>query len=755
MTTAGSLDRRPVSPPLDAFLEAKLQAPRVRPGWVRRLGLVRALDRAANCPLTLVAAPAGYGKTTLVAQWIHQIRDRGVAWVALDAADNDPVRLWTHVATALARAGCRIDDDVAGLAASHRTQILTSVLPKIINSFGRLPRPIVIVLDDFHLIRAGLCREQIEFLIEHVPQSVRMVIITRADPALRIGRLRVSGQLAEIRADRLSFDAAEASSLLAVEGVRLSDTSVQELVGRTEGWPAALYLATLSLAGREDPDAFVHRFSGDNRFIGEYLTEEVLGRHPAAVREFIISSALFERMCAPLCDYVLERSDSRMILQDLERSNLFLLPLDAERQWFRFHHLFAAVARSELEVGDAQRVRRLHDRAADWFAEHGFADEAIRHAIAAGSSTRASLLVQANWVRYVDAGREATVDHWLQAIQALQAAEAQADPSAVVTAAWMAVVTGDEPTLNHLLHALTRIGDYGPLPDGTTSVESAIALIRAMSGYGGPVDMLWSARRAVELETDGNSPSFAFANFALGHALYISGDLETATSVLPRAAYNSAATAIVKTFAFSVMAMAAREQGDEPRSAAYTAAAMKVVEDTSMQAMSQASPAFTVWGETQAAMGNLTGAMATLEHAFILRGTIPGLSPWPTIHHAIAMGRVATVAGDLPRAEQLLDEAAQVMSRFPDGMEAMRARLAAARAALRHRRSREPGVQVLTGRELDILGLLQGSMNLSEIASELHLSRNTVKTHAQAVYRKLGASSRSQAVGLARQRALI
>jgi LuxR family transcriptional regulator, maltose regulon positive regulatory protein len=736
---------------LDLHLETKLYPPPVRRKWLSRPRLVEALDRAAECPLTLIAAPAGYGKSTVVAQWLDTMTDRAVAWVDLDAADNDPVRLWLHVATALARAGCPIADDIGEFVSSNSNKIMANVLPKIINSLATLPRPIVMILDDFHFVRAGSCLEQIDFVIQHLPATAGMMIITRADPDLHVGRLRVAGKLAEIRADRLSFNAGEASAMLSAEGVRLSDTAQSVLMDRTEGWPAGLYLAALLLVGQDDPDSIVHRLSGDNRVIGDYLTEEVLSRHPTEVRTFITDISILERFSAPLCDYLLETTGSGNRLHDLERSNLFLMALDPERHWFRFHHLFAAVARSALQAEDPDRVAILHDRAADWFSRHGFTDEAVSHAIAGGSWARASLLVQANWIRFVDAGLAATVQGWMQA---LQAPESEAEPAALVTAAWMALATGDEASLNRLLLLLSDVHEDATLPDGARSVESAVAMIRGMSGFGGPVEMLGAATRAVELESDENSPWFAFANFALGHANYVSGDLDAAMSVLPKAAYSGAAFAIIKQFALSAMAMVQLELGNNDRSLQYALDAMEVVDTRSLRGMPQASMAFTTLGESRAAAGDMANALTTLEQGLTLRRKIPGLSPWPTIHHLLAMGRVLTAADERLRAEQLLDEAAQLMSRFPDGMEAMRVRLGAARSALRRRRS--PSViEPLTAREVDVLRLLQGPMNLAEVASELFLSRNTVKTHVQAVYRKLGASSRSEAVRIGRRHSLI
>src|SRR5215216_1219106 len=623
---------------LDLLLETKLHPPPVRRKWLSRPRLVGELDRATERPVTLVAAPAGYGKTTVVAQWLDMMTDRSVAWVGLDAADNDPVRLWVHVATALARAGRPIADDVGELVSLNSNKITTNVLPKIINSLAALRHPIMVILDDFHFVRADACLEQVDFVIEHLPANAGMMIITRADPDLHVGRLRVAGKLAEIRADRLSFDAGEAFAMLAAEGVRLSETAQSELMDRTEGWPAGLYLATLLLAGQDDPDRIVHQLSGDNRVIGDYLTEEVLSRHPAGIRSFITSISILERFSAQLCDHLLETTGSSNTLHDLERSNLFLMALDPERHWFRFHHLFAAVARSALQAEDPNRVAILHDRAADWFATHGFTDEAVSHAIAAGSWARASQLLQTNWIRYVDAGRTATVQSWLQA---LQARESEAEPAVLVTAAWMALATGDEASLNRLLFLLADIHDDAALPDGARSVESAVAIIRGISGFGGPVDML-----------------------------------DAAMSELPKAAYSTAAFALVKQFALSVMAMVQREQGNSERSHQYALEAMEVVEAQSMRVMPQASMAFTALGESQAATGDFDAAIGTLKEGLALRRNTAELSPWPTIHHLLAMSRVEANAGELQQAEHLIDEAAQLMSRFPEGMEAMRGRLA-------------------------------------------------------------------------------
>src|SRR3954451_20679927 len=400
---------------VDAFLEAKLHWPKVRERWVDRRRLLDLFDESTQRPVCLVAAPAGYGKTTLAAQWFAGLRgDRVAAWVSLDAADNDPGRLWTHVAAALERAGVPLASDV-GFMAGDSGDLSAGVLPKLVNAMAGSVEDVVLILDDFHYLQSAACRDQVEFLIENLPEPAHLVIMTRSDPGLRLGRLRASGLLGEIRAEQLSFTSDEAAALLGVERVQLSETGLADLLGRTEGWPAGVYLASLSLSGRPDADELVRNARGNDRFVTSYFTEEVLTQDSAQVRDFIITMSVVDRFCAPLCDAVLESTGSRELLHELEARNLFLVPLD-EGQWFRFHHLFAAVARSELESLHADRVPILHERAAQWFRANGHIDEAITHLRAAGLRGQAAELVETHWLTFVDAGRAPTVLAWLQSL---------------------------------------------------------------------------------------------------------------------------------------------------------------------------------------------------------------------------------------------------------------------------------------------------------------------------------------------------
>ena len=363
-------DDSPGVQPVDSILEANLRPPPARSAWVVRTRLIEELQHATERPVTLIAAPAGYGKTTVASQWLASAsRPTTVAWISLETSDNDPVRLWTHIATALERAGCVVARDIAGFVAAGSHDMLTAVLPRIVDAIAGLSEDITVLVDDFEIVRSAECNSQIEFFVKHLPEKAHLVLITRADPALRLGRMRAAGQLSEIRAEELAFNAQEASSLLVADGIQLSSDAVRELIHRTEGWPAGLYLAALSMVGRTDPNEFVHHFSGNNRFIGDYLTEEVLGRQTDDVRNFILDMSIVDRFSAPLCDYMIARRQSASILRDLQHTNLFLIPLDAEGCWFRFHHLFGAVARSTLETEDPERAALLHGRAAEWLSE--------------------------------------------------------------------------------------------------------------------------------------------------------------------------------------------------------------------------------------------------------------------------------------------------------------------------------------------------------------------------------------------------
>src|SRR5712691_7540433 len=349
--------------------------------------------------LTLIDAPAGWGKTTVLAEWAADAREqRPFAWFAVDRADNDPVRFWGYAIEALRTLEPSLGSASLAALGVSGTNPVDVVLPPLINELAGLDRRVVLVLEDYHLIQSPDVHVGVSFLIEHLPATLELAIATRLDPPLPLPRLRARGEMLELRTAELRFDQEEAEELLrAALGEALDDADVERLVMRTEGWASGLYLAALSLAGRDDASAFIEAFAGDDRQIVDYLGGEVLDGLDAETRGFLLRTSILERLSGPLCDHLLEAGDSARRLLEIERANLFLVPLDARREWYRYHHLFGDLLRHELERSGPETVRGLHRRAVEWLGVNGAVDEAIRHALAAGDDEDAARLVIEMW----------------------------------------------------------------------------------------------------------------------------------------------------------------------------------------------------------------------------------------------------------------------------------------------------------------------------------------------------------------------
>jgi LuxR family maltose regulon positive regulatory protein len=729
-------------------LESKLHPPPLRSEWIDRSPLLDKIVAAVQLPVFLVAAPAGYGKSTVITQWVNTPAAGTVVWVDLDPADNDPTRLWAHVAAALDRVHCQVDVDAPGFIATSATAILTRVLPRVVEALAAYPASLTVVLDDLQVIRHQACTEQIDYLITRLPEHVHLVLISRSDPPLRLGRLRVNGKLTEIRSTDLAFTSDEIAAVLQREHVALSDTALRELVRQTEGWPAAVYLAALSLAGRTDPEAFVRRLSGSHRLIADYLSEEVLSRLDTELHDFVLSMSIFDRFNASLADHVTQSRTSARLLHRLERTNLFVTPLPLD-DWVRFHHLFATFARSSLEVERPEQVNALHRRGAQWFAARNQVEDAVHHLLAGKAYDEAATLIQANWIRFFDAGRSATVLDWLHD---LRGTPADTGPAVTVTAAWIAAVTGDQGEMRCRLEALESMADTSPLPDGTSSPQSALVLIRGMFGYDGPDKMFADARRAVELESDGSTPWHAVALAALGYAAFVTGDVELARSSLARSARAPSAPATVRVLALGTLSLCEAEQGRTVLSSRLATEAMDIVVSRGMQAMPQATFAATAYGTMLAAENRLDEAATVLEEGLVARRRVPGLTRWPLVHHLIAMAVVAAHREDRTTAEELLAEVDALTTWTDKSMGPTRDRIAAARSLIKRGELQPSTVgEPLTPREQEILRRLHGSRSMREIATDLYVSHNTVKTITSSVYRKLGAHSRVEALSIARR----
>ena len=400
----------------DVLLATKLHMPGPPPGFVPRRRLVQALDEGLARDRVLVCAPAGSGKTALLADWA---RGGGwpVAWLGLDGGDSDPVRFWRYVMAALDRARPGLAGRVGPLLPGSFEGLVTALINELAADPG--PDEALLVLDDYHLVDSGPVHESVAFLLENLPPGLRVVVSGRADPPLPLARLRGRGQLAELRAADLRFTAEEAAALLGeAAGPGLPGTAVAALVARTEGWAAGLQLAGLSLRGHADPAGFAAAFGGSHRFVLDYLADEVLVGQPERVRTFLLETSVLERLTGELCDAVTGRADSQAMLAGIERAGLFLVPLDEVRGWWRYHHLFADLLRARLLAEQPGRVQALHRAAAAWCQEHGLADDAVRHALAAGDAAWAARLVELNVEALLGRSEGVTLRRWLSALPA-------------------------------------------------------------------------------------------------------------------------------------------------------------------------------------------------------------------------------------------------------------------------------------------------------------------------------------------------
>ena len=411
-----STDREPATSPL---LETKLYVPRPRRSLVARPRLLERLGRGAESRLTLISAPAGFGKSTLVAEWLAASPGGGpsAAWLSLDQGDNHPATFWTYLVAALRTAVPGIGAGTLALLQGPQPAPIGVVLAALLNDLGTVQGDVVLVLDDYHVIDAHDINDGMAFLLYHLPPQIHVVVTTRADPALPLARLRGRGELVEIRAADLRFTPDEAAAYLnETMGLDLPAGDIAALEGRTEGWIAALQLAALSIQGRDDVAGFIAGFSGDDRYIVDYLVEEVLHRQPEAVRSFLLRTSILSLLCGPLCDAVTGENGGKAMLEALDRKNLFLVPLDDRRQWYRYHHLFADVLRARLMDEQPGLMPELHRRASVWFEHNRDRSEAIRHAIAGDDFGRAADLIELAIPAMRRGRQEAMLRGWLEAL---------------------------------------------------------------------------------------------------------------------------------------------------------------------------------------------------------------------------------------------------------------------------------------------------------------------------------------------------
>jgi LuxR family maltose regulon positive regulatory protein len=681
-------------------LATKLFAPARRPHSVARPRLVEQLDTTlgARHRLTLVSAPAGFGKTTVLSDWLahldqHQSQTR-VGWLSLDDGDNDLTRLLTHVVAALQ--GIGLDVDTAVVESLHSASTSTA-LTALVNDVTRAGEDApgerwVLVLDDYHAIGASEVHEAVTFLLDHLPDHLHLVMATRSDPPLPLARLRSRGQLTEVRAADLRFTPSEAREFLnRAMGLDLTAADVDALEERTEGWIAGLQLAALSLRGipeHGDVAGFIEAFTGSNRFVIDYLADEVLARQPEQVRDFLLGTAVLDRLTGPLCDAVTGRADGTRMLEDLERGNLFLIPLDTERSWYRYHHLFADVLHARLRAEATEQVPRLHQQASAWFASHGLVADAVRHALAAADFDRAAYLMEEALPELRRTRQDGLLLAW---VRSLPEPVVRRSPVLSILSGWSLMMSGDldavEPRLDDAEAALVAGAHDQDLAaawadtDDLRTAPATISVYRASlaQARGDVAGTVRHARRALDVAgPDDHFVRGAGAGF-LGLAAWAAGDVAMALSTFSEAvrSLHAAGNLVDELDGTVVLADLWVASGRPSRARRLCEQALETATEGGVPYLRATADLHVALAELDQELDELTSAEAHLETARVLgeRTSITeNRHRW-----FVAMSQVRAASGQYDAATRLLDQAESLYRHgfYPDvrPIAAMKARV--------------------------------------------------------------------------------
>jgi LuxR family maltose regulon positive regulatory protein len=730
----------------------KLWPPVLRPVHVPRERPLAILRSGEDCTLTLVDAPAGSGKTTALAQWLAADADRlSTSWFSVDPSDNDPTRFWTYAIMAVREAIPAFGD--ASLAALRGgADIATFVLPPAINELAAAGPRLALVIDDYHLVRNPAIHRQVEQLLDHLPDGVQVVISTRADPPLPLSRWRGRGLLAELRAADLRFSGAEASALMERMQLDIRSDDVERLVERTEGWAAGLSLAGLSMSGRVDTSGFVRDFAGTDRHVLDYLGSEVLAGLAPGAQRFLVRSSVLQRLSGPLCDAVLERHGSGRLLQELEHSNAFVVPLGGTREWYRLHHLFGEVLQSELRTEHADLVPLLHRRASRWFAEKGMTFEAIEHAVEAGDAGLVAGLLGPVSLSYLGGGQVGTVRSWLDRLGEESVA---ADPRLCLVAGAGQIVLGDDPELTRWLDRAEELPYDGPLPGGPATIEAGVATVRGIVTSGRLSEHLEAARRAVDLERGDPTIWRHLAGGGLATALYWTGDSEEARPHLEVAARSP--LPLLACAGYGYLGMLAADSGDAAGADRYSTEGERLGEEHKLLTSPPYGRVLLARGRALGLRGAPAASISSLESAVaVLR---PGPYPVELADALLWLAQARHRAGSEESARAACGAARLVL----EGMAELGILAERWDATERLLSGEEPiaaaappvAIDELSARELDVLQMLPTALSEAEIGQELFISYHTVHSHVRTIYRKLGTSSRAQTVERARATGLL
>ncbi|HET7555200.1 MAG TPA: LuxR C-terminal-related transcriptional regulator [Gaiellaceae bacterium] len=725
------------------FLESRIQVPPLRAGTVSRTGLVNRLRASTGAAAATVVAPAGYGKTTLLAQWAAR-DNRRFAWVTVDDRDNDPVVLLRHIAAALAREE-PLEQSVVDALRSPRPTIWAAAVPRLAAELAARS-PIVLVLDDANLLHARAALEVVEALVDDELEGSIVVLSGRVLPRLPLAPLRARGLLLELGAEDLALTPREARMLLSAAGVRLDESRAEELVERCEGWAAALYLAAISLRDGRHAGFETIRLGGDDRYLADYFRGEYLSHLRPGPLRFLRRTAVLERLSGALCDAILDDEGSARELEKIERANLFLVPLDNRREWYRYHHLFRDLLQHELLATEPELAPELHTRAADWFDANGDRESALEHAFSANDTARAAALFGEVVLEVYHSGRVATIERWLERFEHDGLLERH--PEVAVRGSVVHALRGRADAAAEWLDAAER----GASAKARSPVAPAVSVMRAWLCEKGARRMLSDAEGALaELPADGTWRPRAL--LAQGAALLVLGRHDRAGEALAEAAELAADGGLVDTevLALGERVLLASELDDHAAADELEAAIQDVVEAGGVEGHHARALAHATHGRALLRCGRWNEARAAVTAARESVRHVGDALPWLGVQIRLELVRALVTLRDTGGAAELLAEAHDLLERTRS-----LGTLAEQAEELQQEIDLTPEPEAahhtgLTPAELRLLPLLATHLSFREIAQQLFVSRNTIKTQAISVYRKLGVSSRSEAVAEAQR----
>lgn len=731
--------------PFDLAL-SKLRRPEPRPGTVHRSVIVERLVREDRRPVVSVVAPAGYGKTTLLSQWAEH-DDRPFAWVAIDERDNDPKVLLRYVAEALDRLE-PVGSSVFEALSSPSSSVPGSVVPRLGVALAGRTTPVVLALDDVHLLHNPECLTALSMLAEEVPAGSQVVLAGRSTPPLRVARLRAEGRLAEIGPVELSMTLDEAAALLEAAEVILDADEVASLHEQAEGWPVGLYLAALYVLQGGPVESAAVSFTGDDRLVSEYMESEFLAQIPPRERDFLTRSAALERMSAALCEVALDLPDAAETLATLARSNMLVVPLDRRRQWYRYHHLFGDMLRAELERREPGVMNAVRRRAAEWCLANDEPEEALEYSMAIGDTDAVALLIGQLWQHAMWSGRTDTVDGWIRWMD--ERGAVRTHPMVAVIASVLCSVTERHRDAMRWADLLGQWQYAEPGWPGDPTTEGYTATLRVLHARSGVEQMRADLDEATERFA---AAGVSVPHLTLHHGLVclLEGDIERADAYFQeasRAAEQSGAQEILVQALYQRSLLAMK---DEDWTAAHSLA------DDLFAACKRpgAEEAF-VWA-TRARVAAHEREFSAARHALARTQSLRSLTANPhiAVQLRIELARAYLALADLSGARTMMREADEFLRETPD-LGTIVNEVAELKAVLAKERGASTiGPSALTTAELRLLPMLSTHLTVKEIAAELFVSRNTISTQMQSIYRKLDANTRNQAVTRARELHLV